>query len=85
MNPMASNSEVLTVKDVVMSGRRAVRPGSDEMRSSVEALKLRRMRVRNEIFFNRSAGGGPERAEDLEALLEELRGLSKQIEETEHK
>jgi hypothetical protein len=52
---------------------------------SVEGLKLRRMRVRNEIFFNRSAGGGPERVEDLEALLEELRGLSKQIEETEHK
>ena len=52
---------------------------------SVEGLKLRRMRVRNEISFNRSARGGPERAEDLEARLEELRGLSKQIEETEHK
>jgi hypothetical protein len=56
------------------------------MGSSVEGLKLRRMRVRNEISFNRGAGGGePERAEDLEALREELRGLSKQIEEAEHK
>jgi hypothetical protein len=80
---MARNSEVL--EDVVMSGRRTVRPERDEMGYSVEGLKLRRMRVRNEIFFNRSAGGGPERVEDLEALLEELRGLSKQIEETEHK
>ena len=55
------------------------------MERSVEGLKLRRMRVRNDISFNRSAGGGPDRAEDLEALLEELRGLSKRIEEAEHK
>jgi hypothetical protein len=55
------------------------------MGSSVEGLKLRRMRVRNEISFNWRAGGEPERAEDLEALREELRGLSKQIEEAEHK
>jgi hypothetical protein len=55
------------------------------MESSVEGLKLRRMRVRNDVSFNRSAWGGPDRAEDLEALLEELRGLSKQIEEAEHK
>ncbi len=55
------------------------------MERSVEGLKLRRMRVRNDISFNRSVGGGPDRAEDLEALLEELRGLSKQIEEAEHK
>ena len=54
------------------------------MGSSVEGLKLRRMRVRNDIFFNRSGWRGPDRAEDLEALLEELRGLSKQIEEAEH-
>jgi hypothetical protein len=57
---------------------------TNKMGSSVEGLKLRRMRVRNEISFNRSARGEPERAEDLEALLEELRGLSKQIEEAEH-
>ena len=54
------------------------------MGSSVEGLKLRRMRVRNEIFLNRSAEGGTERAEDLELLREELRALSKQIEEAEH-
>jgi hypothetical protein len=54
------------------------------MGSSVEGLKLRRMRVRNDISFNRNAGGGPERTEDLEALREELRELSKQIEEAEH-
>ncbi len=51
---------------------------------SVEGLKLRRMRVRNEISFNRSTEGGTERVEDLEALREELRTLSKQIEEAEH-
>ena len=54
------------------------------MGSSVEGLKLRRMRVRNEIFLNRSAEGGTERAEDLEALREELHRLSEQIEECEH-
>jgi hypothetical protein len=52
------------------------------MRSSVEALKLRRMRVRNEISL--STEGGADRAEDLEALNEELCRLSKQIEEAEH-
>ena len=51
----------------------------------MEGLKLRRMRVRNEISFNRSAGGESERPEDLEALREELRRLSRQIEEAEHK
>jgi hypothetical protein len=56
----------------------------DEMGSSVEGLKLRRMRVRNEISFSRSTEGGTERSEDLEALREELRRLSKQIEEAEH-
>jgi len=57
---------------------------TNEIGSSVEGLKLRRIRVRNDISFNRSVGGGPDRGEDLEALLEELRGLSKQIEEAEH-
>jgi hypothetical protein len=42
---------------------------------AVESLKLRRMRVRNEISL--STEGGADRAEDLEAL-------SKQIEEAEH-
>jgi hypothetical protein len=51
---------------------------------SVEGLKLRRMRVRNEISCYRSTERGTERAEDLEALREELHRLSKQIEETEH-
>ena len=54
------------------------------MGSSVEGLKLRRMRVRNEISLNRSAEGRTERAEDLEALREELYRLSKKIEEGEH-
>ena len=54
------------------------------MRSSVEGLKLRRMRVRNELSFNRNTEGEPERAEDLEALREELHRLNKQIEEAEH-
>ena len=54
------------------------------MGSSVEELKLRRMRIRNEISLNRSTEGGTERAEDLEALREELHRLSKQIEESEH-
>jgi hypothetical protein len=58
--------------------------GRIEMGSSVEGLKLRRMRVRNEISFSRSTEGGAERSEDLEALREELRKLSKQIEEAEH-
>jgi hypothetical protein len=58
--------------------------GGIEMGSSVEGLKLRRMRVRNEISFSRSTEGGAERSEDLEALREELRKLSKQIEEAEH-
>jgi hypothetical protein len=58
--------------------------GGIEMGSAVEGLKLRRMRVRNEISFSRSTEGGAERSEDLEALREELRKLSKQIEEAEH-
>jgi hypothetical protein len=58
-----------------------VQAGRDEMGSLVEGLKLRRMRVRNEISFNRNTEGEPERAEDLEALREELHRLSKQIEE----
>ena len=51
---------------------------------SVEGLKLRRMRVRNELSFNRNTEGEPERAEDLEALREELHRLNKQIEEAEY-
>jgi hypothetical protein len=61
-----------------------VQAGRDEMGSLVEGLKLRRMRVRNEISFNRNTEGEPERAADLEALREELHRLSKQIEEAEH-
>ena len=53
------------------------------MGSSVEGLKLRRMRIRNEISFNRSTEERTEWAEDLEALREELRRVSKQIEEAE--
>ena len=45
---------------------------------------MRRMRVRNELSCYRNREGEPERAEDLEALREELRKLSKQIEEAEH-
>jgi hypothetical protein len=40
------------------------------------------MRVLNEISL--STEGGTDRAEDLEALREELRRLSEQIEEAEH-
>jgi hypothetical protein len=61
-----------------------LRVGRYEMGSSVEGLKLRRMRVRNEISFSRSTEAGTERSEDLEGLREELRTLSKQIEEAEH-
>jgi hypothetical protein len=64
--------------------RKTVQAGRDEMGSSVEGLKLRRMRVRNEISLNRSTEGGTDKAEDLEALREELHRLSKQIEEAEH-
>jgi hypothetical protein len=53
------------------------------MGSSVEGLKLRRMRVRNELSCYRNREGEPERAEDLEVLREELYILSKQIEEGE--
>ena len=48
-----------------------------DARPSVEALKLRRMRVRNEISLSMDK-------EDLDALREELRRLSKQIEEAGH-
>jgi hypothetical protein len=53
------------------------------MGSSVEGLKLRRMRIRNEISFNRRTEERTEWAEDLEALREELRRVSEQIEEAE--
>ena len=53
------------------------------MGSSVEGLKLRRMRIQNEISFNRSREERTEWVEDLEALREELRKVSKQIEEAE--
>jgi hypothetical protein len=55
------------------------------MGSSVEVLKLRRIRIRNDISFSRSAVEGPEGAEELEALREELCGLTRQIEEAEYK
>jgi hypothetical protein len=42
------------------------------MGSSVEGLKLRRMRIQNEISFNRSREERTEWVEDLEALREEL-------------
>ena len=48
-------------------------------------VKLRRIRVRIDISFNQCAEEGPERAEELEALREELRGLNRQIEEAEYK
>jgi hypothetical protein len=50
------------------------------MEPSLEALKLRRMRVLNEIALS---NGGGDRAEDLEALREELATLSEQIERAE--
>jgi hypothetical protein len=52
-----------------------------DMESSVEALRLRRMRVQNEISLTKKRDA--DRAEDLEALREELLRLSKQIEEIE--
>jgi len=45
-----------------------LRVGRYEMGSSVEGLKLRRMRVRNDISFRRSTEAGTERSEDLEGL-----------------
>jgi hypothetical protein len=50
------------------------------MEPSLEALKLRRMRVLNEIA---SSNGGGDRTEDLEALHEELLRLNEQIERVE--
>jgi hypothetical protein len=46
-------------------------------RSSVEALKLRRMRVQNEISLSTDK-------ENLDALHEELCRLNQKIEEAEH-
>jgi hypothetical protein len=54
---------------------------STHTRSSIEALKLRRMRVRDEISLSKEGGAG--RAEDLEALREEFSSLSKEIEHAE--
>ena len=47
----------------------------------MEALRLRMMRVQNEISLTKKREA--DRAEDLEALREELLRLSKQIEEIE--
>jgi hypothetical protein len=47
----------------------------------VESLKLRRIRVLNEISLSKQGETG--RAEDLDALLEELRILNREIEEAE--
>ena len=47
----------------------------------MEALRLRRMRVQNEIFLTKKREA--DRAEDLEALREELLRLSEQIKEIE--
>jgi len=49
------------------------------MESSEEALRLRRMRIQNEISLTKKRE--PDRAEDLEALREDLLILSKRIEE----
>lgn len=46
-----------------------------------EILKLRRMRVLNEISLTRE---GSDRAEDVATLREELLRLSEQIEKAEH-
>jgi hypothetical protein len=56
---------------------------STHTRSSIEALKLRRMRVQNEISLSKEGEGGAGRAEDLEALREEFSSLSKEIEHAE--
>src|SRR5713101_7001266 len=48
-----------------------------DARPSAEALKLRRMRVQNEISLSTDK-------EDLDALHEELCRLNQQIEEAEH-
>jgi hypothetical protein len=48
-----------------------------DARPSIEALKLRRMRVQNEISLSTDK-------EDLDALHEELCRLNRQIEEAEH-
>ncbi len=47
----------------------------------MEAARLRRMRVQNEISLTKKRE--VDRAEDLEALREELLRLSKQIKEIE--
>jgi hypothetical protein len=49
-----------------------------DARPSAEALKLRRMRVQNEISLSTDK-------EDLDALHEELCRLNQQIEEAEHR
>jgi hypothetical protein len=51
------------------------------MELSVEVLRLHRMRVQNEISI--ATKKRTDRAEDLEALREELLRLSEQIEEVE--
>ena len=51
------------------------------MEPSVEALRLRRMRVQNEISLTKKREA--DRAEDLEALREKLLRLSEQIKEIE--
>jgi hypothetical protein len=52
-----------------------------DMEFSGEALRLRRMRIQNEISLTKKRE--VDRAEDLEALREDLLILSKQIEEIE--
>lgn len=52
-----------------------------DMEPSVEALRLRRMRVQHEISLTKKREA--DRAEDLEALREELLRLSEQIKEIE--
>ena len=47
----------------------------------MEALRLRRMRLQNEISLAKKAEA--DRAEDLEALREEMLRLSEQIKEIE--
>jgi hypothetical protein len=53
------------------------------MEPSVEALRLRRMRLQNEISLAKKREAEADRAEDLEALREEMLRLSEQIKEIE--
>jgi hypothetical protein len=53
------------------------------MEVSLERLKLRRIRLRNEIAFRGKPDTRTQQAEDIEALHEELQQLSQQIQDAE--